>query len=153
MMRILIQKQRGVAMVEMVVVTPLLLLLVLGIAEFGKAFMEYNTLNKNVRDAARYVAGYALLGTTGTVLITDDLKTAASNLAVYGNVGGTGSPKLPNLSPDQISVVDAGNNMIAVQANYAYEPIMGPMLLSFSLGEGQTSLEFTLTASVTMRAL
>ena len=60
-------KQRGVAMVEMVIVTPLLLMLLIGVAEMGKALIQYNTLNKSLRDAARLVAGSALLGTTGTV--------------------------------------------------------------------------------------
>ena len=152
-MRTLDKKQRGLAMVEMVIVTPLLLLLVLGVAELGKAFVEYNTLNKHVRDAARYVAGRALLGTTGTILITQDIRDTASNLVVYGNVLGTGSPTLSQLSTGQITVDPAGNNMITVQANYPYQPIMGPILLSFGLGDGETSLEFNLTASVTMRAL
>jgi Flp pilus assembly protein TadG len=152
-MRSLNTKQSGVAMVEMVIVTPLLLLLVLGVAELGKAFMEYNTLNKSVRDAARHVAGSALLGTTGTVLITPELSAAASNLAVYGNTLGTGTPKLPQFSTSQVTVIDAGNSLITVQANYAYEPIMGPVLPSFGLGDGQTSVEFTMRAAVTMRAL
>lgn len=152
-MRSLNKKQSGVAMVEMVIVTPLLLLLVLGVAELGKAFMEYNTLNKSVRDAARHVAGSALLGTTGTVLITPDLSAAARNLAVYGNTLGTGTPRLPQFSTSQVTIVDAGNSLITVQANYAYEPIMGPVLPSFGLGDGQTSVEFTMRAAVTMRAL
>jgi Flp pilus assembly protein TadG len=146
------EKQRGVAMVEMVIVTPLLLLLVLGVAEMGKALIQYNTLNKSLRDAARLVAGSALLGTTGTVAITDDLAAAARNLAVYGNVVGTGSPTLPLLSADQISVTPAANNMIVVQANYPYEPLVGPVFRTFGTSD-EFSLSWTMTAVVTMRAL
>ena len=145
-------KQRGVAMVEMVIVTPLLLLLVLGVAEMGKALMQYNTLNKSLRDAARLVAGSALLGTTGTVQIDDALAGDARNLAVYGNVLGTGSPRLPLLSADQISVTPAANNMIVVQANYPYEPIVGPVFRTIGNGN-EFSLSWTMTAVVTMRAL
>ena len=145
-------KQRGVAMVEMVIVTPLLLMLLLGVAEIGKALIQYNTLNKNLRDAARLVAGSALLGTTGTVQIDDVLEAAARNLAVYGNILGTGSPNLPLLSADQISVTPAANNMIVVEANYPYVPIVGSVFRTFGYGS-EFSLEWTMTAVVTMRAL
>ncbi len=146
------RRQSGVAVIEMVIVTPLLLLLVLGVAELGNAFVQQNTLNKSVRDAARQVAGLALLGTTGTVLLTSDLIADARNLVVYGNVDGVGSPRLPALSVGQVSVSEAGNNLVTVQANYAYTPIVGPVLETFGIGEGP-SMEITLTASATMRAL
>jgi Flp pilus assembly protein TadG len=145
-------KQRGVAMVEMVIVTPLLLVLLIGVAEMGKALFQYNTLNKNLRDAARLVAGSALLGTTGTVQIDDATAAAARNLAVYGNILGTGSPILPLLSADLISVTPAANDMIVVQANYPYEPIVGSVFRTFGYGS-EFSLEWTMTAAVTMRAL
>ena len=136
----------------MVIVTPLLLLLILSVSELGKAFVQQNTLNKSVRDGARQVAGLALLGTTGTVLLTSDLIADARNLVVYGNVDGVGGPRLPALSVDQVSVSDAGNDLVTVQANYAYTPIVGPVLQTFGIGTGP-ALNITLTASVTMRAL
>jgi hypothetical protein len=146
------RRQTGIAMIEMVIVTPVLLLLVLGVSELGNAFMQQNTLNKSVRDAARQVSGLALLGTTGTVLLTPDVIADARNLVVYGNVGGVGSPRLPALSVDQVSVSDAGNDLVTVQANYLYTPIVGPVLETFGLGP-ELSMGITLTASVTMRAL
>jgi hypothetical protein len=146
------RKQSGMAMVEIVIVTPLLLLLVLGVSELGKAFVQQNTLNKSVRDAARQVAGLALLGTTGTVLLTPDLIADARNLVVYGNVDGVGSPRLPALSVGQVSVSGAGNDLVMVQANYAYIPIISPVLETFGMGTGP-SLAITLRAAVTMRAL
>jgi Flp pilus assembly protein TadG len=143
-------------MIEMVIVTPVLLLLVLGVSELGHAFIQQNTLNKSVRDAARQVAGLALLGTTGTVLLTPDLIADARNLVVYGNVNPqiADLPRLPALSVDQVSVSisDAVNNLVTVQANYAYTPIVGPVLEAFGVGAG-SSLGITLMASVTMRAL
>lgn len=144
--------QAGIAMIEMVAITPLLLLLLLGLGELGKAFAQYNTLNKSVREAARQVASEALLGTTGTIFITPDLAADARNLVVYGNVAGSGNPRLPELSIDHVGVTDAGNSMVLVQANYPYVPITGPVLLTFGLGD-EPSLGITLTASVMMRAL
>jgi Flp pilus assembly protein TadG len=146
------KKQRGVAMIEMVMVTPLMLLLVLGVAEVGKALVQYTALTKNVRDAARLVAGRALLGTTGTVMITPELIAQAANIASFGNVAGVGDPLLPSLSPAQVSVTDAGNDMVLVQVNYPYEPLFGPILETFGYGT-EPNTAITLTASVTMRAL
>ena len=146
------RRQRGVAVVEMVAITPVMLLLLLGIGELGKAILEYNTLNKSVRDAARFVAGEALLGTTGAVQLTADIESAARNLVVYGNVNGTGSPRLPELSTEQISVSNAGAGLVLVRADYPYIPIMGPTLETFGFGD-DIGLDFNLTASVTMRAL
>ena len=139
-------------MVEIVIVTPLLLLLVLGVSELGKAFVQQNTLNKSVRDAVRQVAGSALLGTTGTVFLSPAVIADARNLVVYGNVAGVGSPQLPGLAVDQVSISGAGNDLVRVQANYPYTPIVGPVLETFGIGAGP-ALEITLTASLTMRAL
>ncbi len=150
------RRQTGVAMIEMVIVTPVLLMLVLGVSELGNAFMQQNTLNKSVRDGARQVAALALLGTTGTVLLTPVLIADARNLVVYGivNPPAGASPRLPALSVGQVSVSvsDAVNNLVTVQANYAYNPIISPVLETFGFGTGP-SLAITLRASVTMRAL
>jgi Flp pilus assembly protein TadG len=145
-------KQAGLASIEMVIVTPVLLLLLLGVTELGKAFVQQNTLNKGVRDAARQVSSYALLGTTGTVLVTADLVADARNLVVFGNVAGVGNPRLPALTVNHITVSDAGNNLVLVRADYPYLPIFGPVLETFGIGTGP-NLGITLTASVRMRAL
>jgi Flp pilus assembly protein TadG len=139
-------------MTEMVIITPVLLLLLLAVSELGKAFVQYNTLTKSVREAARQVSAVALLGTTGTVVISPDVEAAAKNLVVYGNIAGGGTPQLPALSTTHVSVTDAGNDMVLVQANYPYQPLTGPFLQTFGLGD-EPSMGITLTASVTMRAL
>lgn len=145
-------KQAGVATIEMVIVTPVLLLLMLGVSELGKAFVQQNMLNKSVRDAARQVSSFALLGTTGTVLITADLVADARNLVVFGNIAGVGNPQLAGLAVNHVTVSDAGNNLIMVRADYPYIPIVGPVLETFGIGTGP-NLAITLTASVRMRAL
>ena len=144
-------------MIEMVAVTPLLLLLLVGISELGNAFMQYSMLNKSVREAAREVVRTALLGTTGVLNITMELQQEGQNLVVYGNVngsnGGTVQARLPGLSIDHVSVTSAGDNLVLIQANYPYSPIMGPVLETFGYGDDPSTSEITLTASVIMRAL
>ena len=144
-------------MIEMVAVTPLLLLLVLGISEFGKALVQYNTLNKSAREAVRELARTALLGTTGTIELSEELIAEGRNLVVYGNVAGnvdgTAKARLPGLSTSHVSVTSAGDNLVLVQVNYPYTPIFGPVLSTFGYGTDRTTTGITLTASVTMRAL
>jgi len=144
-------------MIEMVAVTPLLLLLLVGISELGNALMQYNTLNKSVREAAREVVRTALLGTTGTIVISQDLVIDGRNLVVYGNVNGSNAgtvqARLPGLSIDHVIVTDAGDNRVLIQANYPYSPIMGPVLKTFGYGDDISTSGITLTASVIMRAL
>jgi hypothetical protein len=147
------RQQTGAAMIEMVAVTPLLLLLLLGIGEIGKAFAQYNTLNKSVREAARQVSRTALLGTTGTIWLSPEIIAEGQNLVVYGNVANGPEPRLPGLSTSHVSVTDAGDNLVLIQARYPYSPIIGPVLETFGHGTDPGTDGLTLTASVLMRAL
>lgn len=80
--------QRGVALVELALIIPLLLLLTFITTEFGRAMYEYNAVTKSTRDAVRYLS----FQTPGTHL------AEARNLMVYGNAAGTGTPLARGLS-------------------------------------------------------
>jgi Flp pilus assembly protein TadG len=144
--------QSGVAMVEFAVVLPLMLLLILGVAEFGRAFMQYNVLTKSVRDGARHLAQYALFGSSGTVNIDSQLVFETQNLVVYGNSAGAGSPLLDDFSAGQVAVGDAGGGDVRVDASYPYQPMFGPALTTFGFGPSIPTT-FTMQASVTMKAI
>jgi len=146
------KRQRGLAMVEFTIVLPVLLLLMLGVTEVGRALIRYNALTKTVHDGARFAAAYALLGTTGAVNIDAALRTEIRNLIVYGNKAGTGSPVLGGLQPSQIQVVDLGGDQIRVDVSYPYQPLFGAVLPDFGLGSS-INTTFTMQASVSMRAL
>ena len=45
--------QRGLVLVEMVLITPLMLLLMLATAEVSRAFVDHNTLTKAARNGVR----------------------------------------------------------------------------------------------------
>jgi Flp pilus assembly protein TadG len=94
-----LQKQRGVALVELALTIGILLTIVFGITEFGRAIYQYDTLAKAARDAARYLSTKAPGDTTA---ISD-----AQCYAVYGNPSCTGNPLAPGLSTAMISVCDA----------------------------------------------
>ena len=147
-----LRKQRGIAIVEAAVVSPVILFLLLIAAEITNAFVDHNTLTKAARDGARYIAGTALLGTTGVVNLSTQEVQRTRNLVVYGNSAGTGSPLLPGLAIANVQVQNAGNGNIQVTVTYAYTGLLGNTLPAFGFG-GDPDLGMNLSATVTMRAL
>jgi Flp pilus assembly protein TadG len=143
---------RGIALVETVIVTPVLLFLMLATAEITNAFVDHNTLTKSVRNGARFLAGKAILGTTGNIVLTSEKTLATRRLVVYGNASGSGSPILPGLSIGDVQVADLGNNDIEVTATYAYTGILGDTLPALGFGS-DIDLGMTLQASVSMKGL
>jgi Flp pilus assembly protein TadG len=81
-------KQSGVALVELALIIPLLLLLTFITTEFGRAMYEYNAVTKSTRDAVRYLS----FQTPGTHI------AEAQNLMVYGSIENTGTPLVRGLS-------------------------------------------------------
>jgi len=86
----------GVALVELAIVLPILLVMFAAVAEFGRYFYEYTTLAKSSRDAVRFLATAYTDG-------RDD--AAAKNLVVYGNLTGTGDPILNGLTTANIEIL------------------------------------------------
>ena len=147
-------RQRGAVLVEMVLVTPILLVLLMVTADLTRAFIDHNTVTKAVRNGARYVAKNALEGSTGLVNIDATLANETRNLVVYGSINGGASPVVPGLTLANITVVQiAGTDDIEVSATYALGGLLGPVL-PINLYTGNTiSAARTLRATVTMRAL
>lgn len=100
--------QGGQSLLEFAMVLPLLLLIVLGVIEFGRAYYQYNTLSKAVREGARYMSMHAY----------DPIElTRAQNIAIYGNREGTGSPCLPGLAVGNISITPRNPDTGASRTN------------------------------------
>lgn len=95
------RSQRGVAAVEFGILATLLVTLLLGASEFGRAMYQYNTLVKGTRAAVRLLS-QAAPGDAAAI-------TQATNLAVYGSTGGQGTPLVPGLTAARVSVCDASS--------------------------------------------
>ena len=85
--------RRGTSVLEMTVLAPFLLLIALGVIEFGRALQHYHTINKSMRDAARFLARVPITcaappSTSCTIDDPNDL-TRARNLALTGYPTGT----------------------------------------------------------------
>lgn len=137
-------------MIELAIVLPVVLMLIIATAELGRAFWQYNTLTKSVRDAARYASAQGLFGSTGVVIVTNGLRTEVQNLVVYGNTAGAGTPVLNGLSTAGVTLESPGDGDILVRTTYAYAPIFG--LLPDFAGGGVSPL-YNFEAVVRMRAI
>jgi Flp pilus assembly protein TadG len=148
-----ITRQRGLAMVEFVIATPILFFLFYCICEFGNALVQYSILTDAARDADRYLAGKALLGSTGVVSVSPALAASARNLVVYGRSFGGGPPLLTGLATSQVNVsVDPFNN-VSVNVAYPYQSLFGGEVpFFFRPGEINTG-GFVLTVYTSMVAL
>jgi len=130
------RRMHGVAAVELGMMLVPLLTLTFGVTEYGRAIYTYNAIDKAARDAARHLT---------TVLPTNpDPQGQARNLAVYGNIEGTGSPLAPGLTTAMVAIdtqdsVPTGSgvvNLVTVRiSGYTYNSIVtyvAPATLDFS---------------------
>lgn len=146
------RRQRGLAMVEFAIGAPLLLLLLLGIGEFGRLLSQYNQLLQGSRDAARYVASHAMNATLGQIQLTTALQDTAKNLLVYSSPTAGSTPIVPGLGAGQVQVSAVGSEHIQVSVTYSFQPVVGNVLLPGIFGKG-AALNIPLTATTVMRAL
>ncbi|MBC9250482.1 pilus assembly protein TadG [Pseudomonas alcaligenes] len=157
-------RQRGVAMVEFAIALPVLLLLLFGIAEFGRMLFQYNSLLQASRDASRYAASEAWNATLGRVELTSALQTQVKNIAVYGVPAPAlgASPAVPCLTTGNVTVAAEGTTHVRVSVSFAFRPVLGDRTANDcnvstaglpNFFSNPIPLALTLNASVVMRAL
>ena len=145
-------RQRGVPAIEMAIALPVLLLLLVGTAELGRAFYQYNTLTQSLRNAVRYLADTAVEGSSGLIVLDDAKQLEIKNLVVYSNTGGGGDPILTGLDIANVTVSAIDLSHIQVDASYTYQPIF-VRIPTFGTTGSDVDTGFTLNVSTTMRAL
>src|SRR6185503_17795304 len=126
--------ERGVQLVEVALVIPIMLLLFGAVAEFGRYFYEYSTAAKAARVGARYLAAKSV--NSGT-----NYAAQAKNLVVYGNIAGSGTPVLPGLTTANVQVEYVGGtsgvpDLVKISiVNYQHQSIvnLGALLNNNSL--------------------
>ncbi|MDX1810989.1 MAG: TadE/TadG family type IV pilus assembly protein, partial [Gammaproteobacteria bacterium] len=95
----LARKQRGVAMLEMAISLPLLILLLAVMGEIGNVMYQQSSLNKSIETGAIYASKTTRLG-TGLVKINAQTLKNTQNLVLYGNISGTGKKIIDNLAAE-----------------------------------------------------
>jgi Flp pilus assembly protein TadG len=112
-------------MVEFVIGAPILLLILYCAVEIGEVVLQQSILADSARNADRYLARNALLGSTGVVNISAALRTATRNLAVYGNTFGFGAPVVPGLTRGAVAIAVDPSNHVSVTIAHLYISIVG----------------------------
>lgn len=129
----------GSALVEMTIVVPVAISMMAGVVDFGMAFATQATGGKSVRDAGRYLSTLPSSAACGWGVAN------AKNLAVYGNLAGTGSPLITGWATSNVTITTSPANCatqpytIIVTATIPYTSIMVASFLPISS-------TFTLTA-------
>ena len=136
------RSEKGVELVEFALILPLLLLICLGVIEFGRAYYTYNILTKAVRDGARYLST-GMVTSTGTVNSTTTTET--KNVVVYGNTAGTGTKKIPDLLTTQVNVpaatvVSGSEQYVTVSVTYPYVPMFRLVMPNLTLSPKVTMI-------------
>ena len=145
--------QRGTAAVELAIALPFLLFLLLAIGEVGRAIIQYNELTKATRDAARYLANHAAVGSTDVIDIDAELDRTTRELLVYGKPLAGTTPLLPGLDISDVTIVVVDDVHVRVDVDYDYAPTIGGVTMPM-FGTGPTfDIAIPLRASVAMRAL
>ncbi|MCA7937147.1 TadE/TadG family type IV pilus assembly protein [Burkholderia cepacia] len=95
-------RTRGVVAVEFAIVLMPMILLATGVAEFGRAIYQYETLTKATRNAARYLSVW--LPTDSAYPVSQ-----AQCLVVYGSTtcGSSGTELVPGLTTSMVTICDA----------------------------------------------
>lgn len=92
--------QHGVALIELALAIPFMIMLSMIIIEFGRALYEYNTVTKSVRDSVRHLSTKP----PNTVDQTPDMLCAvAKNMVVYGTKTAGTQPLAPGLKTSAVS--------------------------------------------------
>lgn len=146
--------QGGMAMVEFAIALPLLVLMLLGVAEFGRMLFQYNSLLQASRDAGRYAAGKAWDATLGKVDLNTTLQTEIKNVAVYGvpSTAAGFSSVVPGLTTGDVLVQQSASDdrYVEVRITYSFQLVVGVLP---SLFGDDIPLSVELSSSVVMRAL
>ncbi|WOH39192.1 TadE/TadG family type IV pilus assembly protein [Thalassotalea fonticola] len=154
----LIKRQKGLAVIELTMILPFLLLLIFATAEFSRLLYQYNALNHLVRDALRYTVSDVVDGSTiATQAAVDGMAPIAENLLRYGEDQAS-AEILPNITSSTISLVGAADPLdpsiyyVTLTVTYNWQPIFGSSLNTF-VSADTVDLSFPLVVNYTMRAL
>ncbi|USD44173.1 pilus assembly protein [Vibrio sp. SCSIO 43135] len=137
------KKQQGLAAVELVIGLPALMLLLVGVVEIARIFVEMNTLNKAVRVGARYASTVSDASGCGPIIGEEG---NIKQLVVYGTLSDSTDAILSDWETTDVSVSCENNLFVTVSADYTFSPIFADTIPSTEI-----SLAIPMNASTVMR--
>jgi Flp pilus assembly protein TadG len=139
--------ERGQAAVEFALVLPFLLVMLVGIIEFGRAWNEHQVITEAARAAARKAAVYDPSVTRDSVVRTAAATMLASGIDTTGLPSNWIDPDGPGASKAEGGWDGDPNTPVTVNIDLPYQfTFFGPLV---NWATGQSNI--TLRTSVTMR--
>jgi Flp pilus assembly protein TadG len=128
--------ERGAALLEFAIGATLFLSASFGVIEVGRLLWVHNSLVDASRRAARYAVNRDM---------SAGAQTAAQNMAVYGNAGGTGQPLVQDLTTTQVKITYqnfklGGGTVTAEIENYDFKFVLPLVNKTLRLPAYKTSL-------------
>ena len=120
-----IMSERGVAAVELALVSPLLVLLLFTIIEFSLVLFDKAVITNASREGARFGSVHDENGPVDNAEITDVMDVYLNNHLI--SLGGTNTPEY-----DPPPTVD-GNGFLTVTVNYTYDFLVLPDIASINM--------------------
>ena len=108
--------QEGAALVEFVIVLPVILLLLFGMIEFGILMYNKQVITNASREGARYAIVYQPSGASYDPQAVKDVVNTYCSQNLLISFGSNN-----HAVPDEITVTDVGNNDIQVEVTYEYQ--------------------------------
>ncbi|MGG7054681.1 TadE/TadG family type IV pilus assembly protein [Nitrosomonas sp. ANs5] len=140
------KRMQGAVAVEMALLLVPMLVLVFGVAEFGRALYQYNTLAKSVRTAVRHLSQY----NPSDAARYTQAQNEARCLAVHGNLTCNGPALAPGLTTGMVKINETpidvttseGTTISLVEVGiegYQFDFFLDPRAF---LGGGEQSIRF-----------
>jgi hypothetical protein len=138
-------RERGAVLVELALVAPVLILLLLGIVDFGWAFSENLDVRHGAREASRLVAvNYRPNANSGTAQ-ADDIVTEVCR-RIDGGAGTTVTLQIPAGQPGDVGSVGQYASVTIARPAASLSGLFSPVLNGRSLrSEVATRIEVTAT--------
>jgi hypothetical protein len=118
----LAREESGAALIETIIVLPVMIVFLVGILEFGMLLFAKLQVETGLRDAARYLArcqpGFGCSQAT------------ARNIAVFGNIAGTGTARVEGWGIGDVTISAAAGLGLPVRVSTDFD-YPGSPLISF----------------------
>jgi Flp pilus assembly protein TadG len=137
------KRERGAAMIEMAITMPLLLLLSIGVFEFGRAFQYWQVLTNATREGARVAS---LPGTSDAAV--------TSRVQNYLDAGQLQFAYSADVVVDRDGEISIGTDTASastVTVNYPFEFIVLQPVARLVVSDTDVGAPITMTVSATMR--
>ncbi len=122
------QKSQGQSLVEFALMFPLLLMIIVGVFDIGRAYYAYVTITNAAREGARGGAGDPT--NTSAILAAAEREANSTGVAITDSmitIGCATFSASPAYDPSKCGSLSSGD-LLRVQINYPFAPITGQVL-------------------------